>query len=199
MWLCVWAADAAPPASKVQFRISLRQVDPAAQSNVTISNGTAVRTGRVLAAGDAVVTSGVASGSTAMPGDVRFTAMAGALVFVADADLMPGKALPAGVSVSASVPAMASAVATNTPDRLVALSGSQANQHAGFYLLPSVQGDEIELAVSEEREALVKRSDVPTTRVRGHLGEWIDLVGTEAQLHVAAPGKRMQVKVEQLQ
>ena len=162
-----------------QLRIAVRQSEDIARSRVEISGAA------VLKPGGSTVSAGARSNTTQSHDSVNqyVQGLEGAPVFISVGEqrLLPG------------------ALVNQTRNSTVIIPSAQpVEANTGFYVLPRVQGDNVNLEISTQREAFgtanAIKSQAITSQARGRLGEWIDLGGVEA----SGSRWRVQVLVEEL-
>jgi hypothetical protein len=177
---------------------TVRAIDVSSRSSARIESGAAGKTAKVLAAGDAVK-----SGNGGEAQSLQVTGLDGSPVFIAYSRISRDGQLPPGVSVVMSAPVSSSSAPPDVVIQNATAAVSIAGESSGFYVLPRIHADQVQLAVSlrreDLREGLHEGHGTNLTRVAGHLGEWLDLGGTDAQRNADATTSRMQIKVEQQQ
>lgn len=149
-----------------RLMISVRQVEDVQQSRVEIGGTAVLRPGQSVVAGSVQRRDSQANDQM----EQRVQGLEGAPAFISWGEQR----------------VWSGAVVNLTPGGTVINPVVQpVGAQTGFYVLPRVLGDEVQLEIAPQREAFVgegadKSRHAMVTQARGRLGEWLDLGGTSA-------------------
>lgn len=162
-----------------QLRIAVRQTENVARSRVEISGAAVLKPG----------------GSTLSAGARRDDTRSHD---VADQYVQGLEGAPVLISVGQQEFLPSAVIHQTRKGALILPTAQPIEANTGFYVLPRLQGNDVNLEISTQREALTGAPSITrqaiTSQARGRLGEWIDLGGVEA----TGTRWRVQVLVEEI-